>query len=345
MHRTLLVVTVMTALSCGSLGAGANEGTPQVAPTVKRPAGAGAPVLWPVFGAENGGAELRMCCWWHDGWERFAEERALPVVRHYGRVWVHNPGGFIPGEDMKFQQFSDASAQAKLSASPALGRIADWEEFTRQMNRIVKEGDLAVYVGCPATMHLAEGETDEQWLVRAWRELAPVRGIEKKPLLGFDATIGQPADPRQGQWSRFGGPRGLVAQLFRKLHAEGYELTVEPSILMQATWLNEISGTVATEFWWDRMLGGKDTASPCGVAGWGDHLRPSQVRGRQVRYLFDLWRKPKEKQWPIAEATLAAGYDIAVSVYECPGYPVWEEDKANEEAAEAPPQPAEPKAD
>jgi hypothetical protein len=308
---------------------------PVVEPRVTRPAGEGAPVFWPVCGAEDGGADLRMCGWWHDGWDVFAERMGLPAVRRFGRVWVHNPGGFIPREVMKFQQFSEATAQAKLAGSGPLTRIADWPEFTRQMNRIGREGDLAVYVGNPATMELRPGETDDQWLGRAWDELAAVHAIEKKPLLGFDATVGTPADstPYGG---RYGGPRGLVARFFRRLHEAGYEFVVEPGVLAQATWLDEIAGTVGTEMWWDTTLGGKDVAAYSGNAAQGYFFKPSQLRHRQVRYLIDVWRKPKEDQQPLIDASLAAGYDVAIGIMTCPGYPSFaDEIKSEEEAAPA----------
>jgi hypothetical protein len=299
---------------------------PVVEPRVTRPAEEGPPVFWPVLGAEDGGAEIRMCCFWHEGWDVFADKLAIPAARRFGRIWVHNPGGFIPGEVMKFQQFSEATAQAKLAGSGPLKRIADWPEFTRQMNRIGREADLAVYVGNPATMELRPNETDDEWLARAWDELGAVRAIEKKPLLGFDATTGTPADstPYGG---RFGGPEGLVARLLQRLHNEGYEFVVEPGILAQAKWLDEISGTVGTEMWWETTLGGKDFAAYSGNAGHGYFFKPSQLRGRQVRYLIDVWRKPKKEQWPLVEATLEAGYDVAIGVMACPGYPFTDEAK------------------
>lgn len=299
----------------------------EVTPVVERRAEAGPPQLWALYSSASGSDEIRNCGTWRTGWREFVEKRALPAAREFGAVWIHNPGGVIRGEAMKYQQFTECSQQAALSGNEQLASVADWSEFTKQISRVAAEAPLLIYLGSPATLRLTDDETDPQWLSRALDELAPVLQIDPKPIIAFDATYGHPsASP---PWDRIGGPDGLTAQLLKRLTADGYEVLVEPAILAEANWLEAIAGTCATEFWWHRMLkGGKDIRVPHYKPGWGDHLSPTEVTGRQVRIYTDLYKQPFAVQRDTLNATLASGYDAAIYTGDLQKIAAWQEEQA-----------------
>lgn len=283
-----------------------------IAPRVERPESTGPPRAWPVYSAGSGGNEIRNCFEWRRGWKHFVDQKAMPMVEKAGRVWVHNPGGVVFGEAMKFEQFTECRQQAALTGRAELALVSDWEEFSAQMSRVAAAGELVVYLGCPVTMPPKDGETDDAWFARARRELAPVLAIEPKPILGFDACYGHPADAGVDAWGRFGGPDGLVARVLTSLADEGYELLVEPGILASASWLRDRAGIVASETQWVRELKGRDIRMRHPRRSWGEFFKPSEIRGRQVRHYAQLWRKPDAVQHATMRATLEAGYDVAV---------------------------------
>lgn len=285
-------------------------------PRVERPAAAGEPRVWPLFSAASGGNEIRNCGWWRGGWEEFIERKALPTVRRHGRVWIHNPGGVINGQAMRFQQFTDCEDQAALTGNKTLAAVADWRAFSRQMSRVAAEGELVIYIGCPATLSLHKGESDDEWLRRALAEAEPIFAIEPKPIVGFDATYGHPADASRGAFGRFGGERGLIARVLREFTDRGYEVLVEHAILAEATWMRDLAGLVTDEWYLETQLRGRDVRLPHYLSHWGDYLKPSEIRGRQVRLLSRVWRKPLEVQRAVVDATLAAGYDVAIGIAE-----------------------------
>lgn len=303
MIRALLIAAALTQAAACVLA--------EVTPRVDRPASAGEARVWPMYLSASGGNEIRNCQSWRNGWEEFVENRALPAARRYGAMWIHNPGGVVSGQPMKFQQFTECEQQAALSGNEELANVADWQSFTAQMSRLASVGPLLIYIGCPETLNLKPGETDRQWLARAREELTPILEIDPKPLIGFDATYGHPAIGET--WDRYGGADGLIARLLIGLSDDGYEIVVEPAILAEATWLRDIAGTCATEFWWRRMLhGGQDIRVPHHKPGWGEHLSPTEVRGRQVRMYTELFRKPLPEQRDVLRGTLEAGYDAAI---------------------------------
>ncbi|TWT47481.1 hypothetical protein [Botrimarina hoheduenensis] len=284
-----------------------------IKPIVTRPDSPGEPRLWPVCYSSSGGNEIRNCFAWRHGWPAFAESQGLPLVRRHGALWIHNPGGVVTGQPMRFQQLTRCRQQAELSGNETLALVSRWDEFTEQMCRIAAEGHLLIYLGCPATLKPLADETDEAWLARAVEEIGPVLAIEPRPILAFDATYGHPADKDRQTWARAGGPDGLVALLLKELDSRGYEILVEPAILVEADWLRQRAGVVANEFWWDKILRrGGDFRPPHQFPAWGKFCKPSEITGRQVRLLTQLHRKPWEEQLPYVRATLAAGYDVAV---------------------------------
>ena len=232
------------------------------------------------------------------------------MVRAHGALWIHNPGGVVTGKSMRFQQFRNCTEQAALSGDETLRRVADWRTFSEQMSRITAEGRLMIYVGSPSTLGVRDDETDDEWLARALDELAPVLAIEPKPAIGFDATYGHPA--AYPPWDRLGGAEGLIARVLRHLTDAGYQVVVEPAILARAAWMNEISGLVATEFWWGRMLkDGQDIRIPHYKPEWGEHLSPTEVRGPQMRMYTKRFDSLAEQRETLA-SPLAAGYDAVI---------------------------------
>ena len=220
-----------------------------------------------MYASSGGGDEIRSCGWWRAGWRDFVDRKAMAMARRHGCVWVHNPGGVVSGQAMRFQQFTEASQQAALTGNETLKKVADWEEFSRQMSRLAEVGELMVYLGCPATMPLEEGETDREWFARALRELKPVFDIEPKPLVGFDATYGHPADASRAEYGRFGGPEGLIARVIDHLDRSGYEVIVEPNILASAGWLRDRAGVCSTDWYFDSVLKNRDVRVPHHVRG------------------------------------------------------------------------------
>lgn len=285
-----------------------------VGPVVARPAAAGDPRVWPVYASSGGGDEIRNCAWWGAGWRDFVDRKAMPMAKRHGCMWIHNPGGVVSGQAMRFQQFTEASQQAALTGNEKLQKVTDWAEFTRQMSRLSEVGELMIYLGCPETMPLRDGETDDQWFARALSELQPVIDIEPNPLVGFDATYGHPADATRKDYARFGGPDGLIARVIDYLVETDHEVIVEPNILVSADWLRDRAGICATDWYWDTVLKGRDVRVPHHVKPWGAVFKPTEIHGRQVRMLNLLWKKPIDVQRETVSATLAAGYDVALGV-------------------------------
>lgn len=313
--RFLFLLVVALAITSSVDGADPSEIDP-ILPLVARPTEDPSAKIWPFYEASSGKKLTRSCGWWLRGWKTFVDEKALPNVQKYGRVWIHNPGGVIPGQAMRFQQFTDCTQQAKLTGQSELQLISQWDVFSEQMSRLTAAGELVIYIGCPATMKLWEGETDAQWLARARAEIAPILAINPNPLIGFDATYGHPADPSRGDWKRFGGEKGLIAQLIQTFIDTDHEVLVESSILANATWLRDRAGVVATDWNWRVTYKGRDVRTPHYRRHWGDIFRPSEIPGRKVRMLTKLYLQPSEKQPLIVTATLAAGYDCTVSIIE-----------------------------
>lgn len=280
-------------------------------PRVLRSTSTGPPRVWPVFSASSGGNEIRNCGWWRRGWKTFVDSHALPAVRQTGSCWIHNPGGVVFGESMRFDQFSDCSRQARETGQPELLRISRWRAFTAQMSRLSRSGRVLIYIGNPATMTVRDGEATISWIDRAATELGPVLAIRPKPILAFDATYGHPADPSRG-YGRMGGPKGLIALLLTNLSQNGYEILVEPNILADATWLRGIAGVVSTEWYWETQLRYQDRRVGHPAPGWGAALPPTQVLGRQVRFYDQLWRRPVNEQLAVIRGSLSAGYDVAI---------------------------------
>ena len=306
-HRCFLTLVLLVIGCCACSGEGVVVG-----PTVTRPADAGESKVWPLYASSGGGDEIRNCGWWRAGWRDFVDRKAMPAARLHGRVWIHNPGGVVDGQAMRFQQFTEASQQAALSGNDALKKVSEWTEFSEQMSRLSEVGELMIYLGCPATMSFQAEETDEEWFARALRELKPVLDIEPNPLVGFDATYGQPADASRGEFARFGGPDGLIARVIDHLTETGHEVIVEPKILVSAAWLRARAGICATDWYWETLLRNRDIRLPDHLPGWGDALKPTEIPGRQVRMLNLLWKKPIEEQRATIRATLDAGYDVTV---------------------------------
>ncbi len=314
MRFLLLMLLVFARTAQAEEGGAEPFVAPSVLPKVSRPAEIGEPKVWPFYASASGGDAIRYCGWWKRGWENFVEKKALPTVKKHGRIWIHNPGGVTDGRAMQFQQFTDCTNQAKLTGQPELQLVSQWDVFSQQMSRLTSAGDLVIYIGCPATMKFLDGETDAEWLVRARAEIAPLLAIEPNPIIGFDATYGHPADPTRHNWGRFGGEKGLNAQVIQIFIDSGHEVLAEAAILANAPWLRDRAGVAATDWFWRTTFKGRDFRAPHHIPEWGVLFSPGEIRGRQVRLLNRLHRESVENYSSIIAATLAAGYDACLPV-------------------------------